>query len=257
MRRTLFLAALLVVAIAALVFQQRIRTTLLPGRLVEVAMDRDDALLDTLGLPEGKRMHVPATGEGRYYTPPGVPWPAERVLLTSDPMGGQGKGLVHFGRWAASDVGAMVIDVSVFPLHADDHWGHYYYARHLLRDLREEGVVSSEARVVLTGFSGGGKMALQLGAIGGLDTWQGVLAGGVNQAMAPDILDQMANPSALDLPIILFNGTADHLVTHRSEEVLRELWDAGFTAWLREYEGGHTLDGRAFVPHLEELFGPP
>lgn len=254
MLRTVLLAALLVASIALLVFQQSIRSALLPGRLVEVRLERDDAFLDEIGIPEALHVHVAPTGTGQHYAPPGLAMPADRVLLVSAPYSKNLRAVTAYGRSVAEPVGALVVGVEV-PRHDEDHWGQHYYARHLIRDLTAEGLVAPDAKVVVTGFSGGGKVSLLQGALGGRDAWHAVLAAGVNDAVTPFTRAHADRTGGLDLPIVVFNGTDDPIVTSYTEEVMEDLREAGFhRARLVTYDGGHTLHARKVIPLLNELF---
>lgn len=253
MRRTVLLAILLLVAVAAVVLPGNPRLTL-PGRLHDLSMTRDEAFLHTLTIPEAERHHIAAQGSGLLYVPPGVDTPADRVLLVSEQMSANFDAVATFGRWIAEDVDALVVGVEV-PRHDEDHWGQYYYARHLLRDLVADGRVTTDAKVVLAGFAGGGNVSLIHAAFGGTEAWHAVLAAGVWRPVLPTFQPLGGNDSAFDLPIVLFIGERDTRVAAHTPDLLETLHDHGYrNARAEWYDGDHVLPVPPTIAILDALF---
>ncbi len=216
-------------------------------------MTLDRALLESL-VPEGQRRHVPATGEGIVFVPLDSPMPLRRVVLVF------GSGSWNYDAYleliddVAPRVGAAVVTVTV-PRHDHDHWGQFFYSSQLLVELRARGIVAVGAQVVVYGFSGGGKMAMIAGAFGGTDLWHAVLAAGVNEDTATMVRREHVNPTALDLPIVVMNGTRDDVVNGRTAEVVSSLRATGFRlVSLVTYDGRHEMPDALLVPELERLF---
>lgn len=205
-----------------------------------VFMERDRDLLEAVNVPAAYRAHVAAEGTGQYLVPPDVQRPAERVLLVFAPGSRNFEAVEAYARNVAPDLNAGVIGVQVERTD-ESHWGQYYYARHLVRDLVADGILAADARIVLAGFSGGGKLAMLVGALGG-DEWSGVLAGGVNDDIASMAYRWAPSRSALELPIVVLNGDQDTVVNTYTDAVMSSMRQTGFrNARLERYEGEHQM----------------
>lgn len=220
-----------------------------------VPMERDWDFVAQTNLPASQRTHVAPTGVGRYFIPHGVARPVDRALLVFAPGSENLDAVDEYAEHVGSQISAVVIGVEVERAD-EDHWGQYYYSRQLIRELTAEGVLSHDARIVLAGFSGGGKVAMLVGAIGG-DEWDGALAIGVNEDILSYGYRMARTASALELPVIVLNGTRDDLVTSETDVILSSIRRTGFrNVELRRFDGVHEIPVPETVEALNDLLHP-
>jgi len=213
----------------------------------------DRALLGRTNVPRRRYRHIEPRADV-YWAPEALPGgPAGRVLLVFGAGGNNVEALRAF-QGIAERVGAMVATVK-HPRGDHDEWGHYYYSLQFLDRLRRNRLVARHARVVVAGFSGGGKMALVVGVFGG-KRFAGVLAVGVNSDFASAAHGWLPNPSARSLPIVLLNGKTDLLVRPFAAGVLASMRTSGFrNVRAVPYSGGHEIPLKESVAALRRLFG--
>jgi predicted esterase len=130
-----------------------------------------------------------------------------------------------------------------FPPEQDIEEARFYYILHTIYVFRKSGVLRSQP-VWVGGFSGGAKWSLHLGAWGG-DRFDGILAAGCNEDFATLGFRQMYNPKALNVPIVMLNGTVDETAGTNDWNYYPMLWTmkkTGFTnVHVIVYDGGHGL----------------
>ncbi|GEM_PF-2348354 len=123
-----------------------------------------------------------------------------------------------------------------------DYISMYFYTLQAIEYAKNKGLVNRRAKTILIGHSGGAKLALMIGAMGGTTYFNGVLAMGCNQDYATEGYRLLSNQTALNLPIVLLNATDDNLVIGKTEKVLDSMYDTGFhNIYLQSHTGGHRI----------------
>ena len=222
-------------------------------RVYRLSLAQDPAFLLATNIPERFRQEVPASAESRTLVPASADdSPLNRVVVVFGPNGDNSTAMEMWNPFRDT-LGAAIISVNI--RRADSPpWGQYYFVLHLLRDLKTNGVLTPDANIVLAGYSGGAEAALGVGNFGGTRQFDAILAVGVKQSTASAARDALPNQDALRLPITILNGDGDQ-VTRRSEDVMQDLHEAGFSrARLVEYAGGPLFPTDDALRTLTELF---
>lgn len=224
------------------------------GQTAEVDLSMDRELLARTNIPASWYASIDQSSRGMVYIPQGGKKKSfDRVLVVYGPGGNNLQALPEYMGFA-DELAAVVIAVE-HSRHDTDDRGYYYYTLRMLDYLKKLGVLNERPAVVLTGFSGGSKMALCLGVYGG-SRFRGVLSIGINVDLATMAYQWLPNPSALSLRMIVLNATDDPLVQGYTEAILRSMKKAGFAnARHVSYQGGHAIPPEKTLECLKSLYG--
>ncbi len=226
--------------------------TWVAGRSIDVPLEPPPRFIVS-HVPEAHQSSVPPTSVGWIFLPRNARLPAGRAVLVFGPEGQNVRALDDVSdRWAEA-LNAVVLTVALDP--GVGTWGSFLHAAYLIDRGRASGLLTDDARVVVGGFSGGGKMATAVGAAAGPDYVSGVLAVAVNQEFASEVLRQGAPEASRGLPFIILNGDADPIVsTGQNRTVIDGLQRAGIAdVRERSFSGGHSAPNRETLDAFNEL----
>lgn len=235
------------------VFAQAQQVEFKSGQIVQFALSIDRRLLERINIPPAWHDSIDNSCQAAVYLPQGSNGiPADRVLVVYGPGGGNISAM-HGYTGFADKFKAALITVE-HRRHDHDDRAQYYYTRRLIEHLKKLRVLNPDAPVVLTGFSGGSKMALCVGVYGG-NYFRGVLSIGINVDLASMAYKWLPNGSALGLRIILLNAEDDALVKDYTQGLLRSMRQTGFRNVRNvSYQGGHIIPFDKVITCLSSLY---
>jgi predicted esterase len=167
---------------------------------------------------------------------------ASNILVTFAPEGRNLAGMPMF-LYFTNQLSLLQISPQPQISHTNsDYLTEYFYTLQAVEYAKQKGLAGRNAKTIVTGHSGGGKVAMLIGALGGTRHFNGILAMGCNQDTASEGYRMLSNSTALSIPLVLLNATDDNLVVGKTENVMESLAATGFNnIYLQSHTGGHRI----------------
>jgi predicted esterase len=211
--------------------------------IMVITLTPDKTVLSMSGLSSERIKRVPPFATLGIYYPSGCR-PDSKIPLFFAMSPDAGNGISTIPPYSPfADKLRFAVAALDIPAEQDIEEARYYYMLHTIYFFKKKGILSGQP-VWIGGFSGGAKWSLHLGALGG-DRFDGILAAGCNEDFASLGFRQMHNPKALNVPIVMLNGTVDETAGTNDWNYYPMLWTmkkTGFTnVHVIVYDGGHSL----------------
>jgi len=209
-------------------------------QIATVNFTLDEQMLKSSDIPAELQNQVQKTCQvGFYLNQSGK---ASNILVTFAPEGRNLAGMPMF-IYFTNQLSMLQISPQPQISHTNsDYLSEYFYTLQAVEYAKQKGLVGRNAKTVLAGHSGGGKVAMLIGALGGTRHFNGILAMGCNQDTASEGYRMLSNSTALGIPLVLLNATDDNLVVGRTENVMDSLSATGFhNIYLQSHTGGHRI----------------
>lgn len=203
-----------------------------------ITLSLDEQLLKSSNIPSEMQAQVQKSCQIGIY----AGGKADNILVTFSPGGRNIMGMSMYSYFVNQ---LSLLQISPQPQitnNNSDYLSMYFYTLQAVEYAKSKGLVNRRAKTILAGHSGGAKLALLIGAMGGTTYFNGVLAMGCNQDCATDGYRILSNQTAFNLPIVLLNATDDDLVIGKTDKVLDSLYETGFhNIYPQSHKGGHRI----------------